>query len=83
MKSLLSSRFLFVAVVLIVCTVLLFQNMGIAGSQVSAENADTDSTLAASAPPRVDWALAGLLIGGALFTLLRPRRKAAVRVTTK
>ncbi|MBL7220496.1 MAG: hypothetical protein ISS69_10310 [Phycisphaerae bacterium] len=83
MKRLLSSRFLPVAIILIVGVVLLAQNMGIASSRVPAETSTTDPTLAASPAPQMDWALAGLLTGGALITLLRPRRRKIVHVTAK
>ena len=84
MKSLLSSRFLLVAIILIVSVVLLAQNMGIAGSHAPTEKPSaTDTTLAASPPPQMDWALAGLLIGGAVITLIRPRRRKVVPVTTR
>ena len=83
MKSLLSSRFLLVAIILIVGVVLLAQNMGIASPHVPAETSTTDSTLAASPPPQMDWSLAGLLISGALITLLRPRRRKIVHVTAE
>ena len=83
MRNLLSSRLLIITIVLVVGVVLLSQNMGIAGPQVSAGPSGSDSTLAASAPPQMDWALAGLLLGGALITLLRPRRRKVVQVTAK
>jgi len=81
MRNLLSSRLLLVVIVLVIGVMLLGQNMGIAGSQVSPET--SDSTVAASPPPQMDWALAGLLLGGALITLLRPRRRKVVPVTAK
>ena len=83
MRYLLSSRVLLVTIILIVSVVLLVQNMGIAGSQSPAETAAADSTVATSAPPQLDWALAGLLVSGALITLFRPRRRRTVPVTTK
>jgi hypothetical protein len=80
MKKFLSSRVLLVTVLLIIGLVLLGQNMGIADSRPPAKTTGTDSTVAAS-PPQLDWALAGLLAGGALITLLRPRRRKTVPVT--
>ena len=80
MKKLLSSRVLLVTVILVVGLVLLGQNMGIADSRTSAKTS-VDSTVAASPPPQLDWALAGLLAGGALITLLRPRRRRIAPVT--
>ena len=81
MRNLLSSRLLVVVTALVIGVMFLGQNMGIAGSQASPET--SDSTVAASPPPQMDWALAGLLLGGALITLLRPRRRKVVPVTAK
>jgi len=83
MKRLFSSRFLLVTVILMISVVLLVQNMGIAGSQTPVKTSGIDSTSAASPPPQLDWALAGLVVSGALITLLRPRRRKIVPVTTK
>ena len=85
MRKLFSSRVLLVTVVFVVGVVLLVQSMGIAGSQSPAETSATDSTVATSSPPQLDWALGSLLISGALIALFRPRRRktVSVRVTTK
>ena len=83
MRKLLSSRFLLIAVILVVGVVLLGQNMGIASSHTPSETSPADSTVATSPPPQLDWALASLLISGALITLLRPRRRKTVPVTTR
>jgi hypothetical protein len=83
MKRLLSSRFLLVTIILIVSVVLLLQNMGIASSHLPAEASASETTLAASPPPHMDWALAGLLIGGALIKLLRPRKRKIAPVTVR
>jgi len=83
MRNLLSSRILVFAIVIAVCAVLLSQNMGLAGAQGATETGNTDSTMTASTTPQMDWALAGLLLGGALITLLRPRRRKVVAVTSK
>ncbi|MCP4376244.1 MAG: hypothetical protein GY794_08740 [bacterium] len=84
MKRLLSSRWLLVTVILVVCMVLLLQNMGVASSQVPAEtSANNDSTLATLPQPHVDWALASLLIGGALVKLLRPRKRKIVAAPSR
>jgi len=83
MKRLFSSRFLLVTVILMISVVLLVQNMGIAGSQTPVKTSGIDSTATASPPPQLDWALAGLVVSGALITLLRPRRRKIVPVTTK
>ena len=82
MRKLLSSRFLLVTVILIVSVVFFGQSMGIADSRAPAETSATDSTVATSPPPLLDWALVGLLAGGALITLLRPKRRKTVPVTT-
>ena len=83
MRNLLSSRLLVITVVLVVSVMLLGRNMGIAGSQAPAKISDSDSTLATSDPPQTDWALMGLLLGGTLIALLRPRRKKVVPVTAE
>lgn len=83
MRYLLSSRALLVAIILIVGVVLLVQNMGIAGPQSPTDISAADSTVATSAPPQVDWSLAGLLLSGAVITLLRPRRRKVVQVTAR
>jgi len=83
MKSLVSSRFFLVTIILIVGVVLLSQNMGIAGSQAPTKEASTaDATLAVS-PRQMDWALAGLLLSGALITLVRPRRRKIAPATIR
>jgi len=81
MRKLLSSRVLLICVVAVICVVLVGQNLGIAGSQAPSET--TDPTVAATARPHVDWALAGLILGGALITLLRPRRRKVAEVTQR
>jgi hypothetical protein len=81
MRKLLSSRLLIVAIVLVVGVMFLGQSMGIAGPQPSSET--PEATLAASTPAQMDWALAGLLLGGTLIALLRPRQRRIVPVTAK
>ena len=83
MKRLFSSRFLLISVILVIGVVLLVQNMGIAGPHPPLKPSAIDSTAAASPPPQLDWALAGLVVSGALITLLRPRRRKTVPVPTK
>jgi len=79
----LSSRVLLVTVIIIAGLALLGHNMEIAGARTPSETSGADSTVATSPPPQLDWALAGLLAGGALITLLRPRRRKTVPVTIK
>jgi hypothetical protein len=81
MRKLFSSRLLIVTIVLVVGVMLLGQSMGIAGPQQSAETAEP--TLAASSPPQMEWSLAGLLLGGTLIALLRPRRRRVAQVTAE
>lgn len=81
MKNLFSSRLLVLAVVIFVSVLLLGQSMGIAGSTASSEASNADAALAASSSPQMDWALAALVIGGTLITLLRPKRRRVVNVT--
>ncbi|MDP6633475.1 MAG: hypothetical protein QGG42_01080 [Phycisphaerae bacterium] len=83
MRNVLSSRVLLATIIIIVVGVMLLGQMGIAGSQAPAEASASDSNLAASPAPQLDWALAGLLLGGALITLFRPRRRKVVKVTAK
>ena len=78
MRKILSSRLLLVAVVLVVGVMIVGQNMGLANSQESSE-----AIVAASSPPQLDWALAGLVLAGALITLLRPRRRKIVQASDK
>ncbi len=80
-KKWLSSHVLLVTVILMAGLVFLGLNMEIAGAGAPSETSGADSTVAASPPPQLDWALAGLLAGGALITLLRPRRRKTVPVT--
>jgi hypothetical protein len=82
-KKWLSSRVLLVTIILMAGLVFLGQNMGIASAPTPSETSGTDSTVATSPPPQLDWALAGLLAGGVLITLLRPRRRKTVPVTIK
>lgn len=81
MRKVLSSRFLLVTLILAVAALLLGQNMGIAGHQAPSEASAADSTIATTPAAQVDWALIGLLVGGAMITLLRPRRRKTVPVT--
>ncbi|MDP6045877.1 MAG: hypothetical protein QGG25_09735 [Phycisphaerae bacterium] len=78
MKNLLSSRLLLVTIILVVGVMLVGQNMGIAGPQASPEA--SEQVVAASPAPQLDWALAAIVLGGALITLLRPRRRKVVKV---
>jgi hypothetical protein len=66
---------LMIAVIMIVSVILIGQSIGLAGPHMQAESPETDPALAVSAGPPVDWALGGLLLGGALITLFRPRRR--------
>jgi len=77
----LSSRLLLVAVVLAVGILVARQNLGFAGPQIA--SGAPDAVAAASSPPQLEWALAGLVLVGSLITLLRPRRRKVIQVTDK
>jgi hypothetical protein len=79
MRKILSSRLLLVAVILVIGIMVVGQNFGFAGPQASADA--SEAVVAASSPPQFEWALAGLVLGGSLITLLRPRRRKVVQVT--
>ena len=84
MRNLLSSRLLIITVVLVICVMLIGQNLGITGAQASAKASASGSALATThtpPAPHMDWALTSLLLGGALITLLRPRRRKVVQTT--
>ena len=79
MRKLFSSRLLPVIVILVVGVMVVGLSMGVAAPQASADASDLAAP--ASTGPQLDWALAGLLMGGALITLLRPRKRKIVKVT--
>jgi len=76
MRNLFSSRLLLIAIILIISVMILGQSMGFASPKAQAGVSAADSTLNnASTTPQIDWALAGLLLSGALITLFRPKRQ--------
>jgi hypothetical protein len=83
MRNLLSPRLLTIAAILVICAVLIGHNMGVAGAQAPTNISVPGSTLAADPAPHTDWALTGLLLGGALIILLRPRRRKVVQATNE
>ena len=74
---------LMIAVVVVIGAILMGQSIGFAGPHTQAGSPETDPALAVSAGPPVDWALGGLLLGGAIITLLRPRRRKIAKENEK
>lgn len=68
-------RLFLVSFALVAILIIATHNMTIADAQAAANSAGSHGNATSAATPPLDWALAGLLICGALVAVLRPRRR--------